>query len=78
MCIRDRNGGRHDLVLFESNTAPERPFTYTVNYVRVSFVASTSFNPTGGGGGASINEGISETVNGLNLNQFYGVDDGED
>lgn len=79
--ILTRNRGRsHELVIFEGE-GDDRPFTYTIDYIRASFVDNTSFEPTGtatGGGGDPINEGISETIDGLNLNQFYGVDDGED
>ena len=55
------------------------PFTIEIRRIRISFTNDEfiEVGTGGGGGGASINEGISETVNGLNLNQFYGVDDGE-
>ena len=71
------NGTTLNFRLF-SNDTPETPFTYTINNLRFNLNGTTEFVPTGGGTVTTdINTGISETVNGLNLNQFYGVDDGE-
>ena len=69
--------GSLDFVIFDS--ANPRDYDYTVDFIRIRTDGTdTPFDPTGGGGaGTAINEGISETINGLNLNQFYGVDDGE-
>ena len=55
------------------------PFTIEIRRIRISFTNDEfiEVGTGGGGGGEAINTGISETVNGLNLNQFYGVDDGE-
>ena len=71
------NGTTLNFRLF-SNDTPETPFTYTINNLRFNLNGTTEFVPTGGGTVTTdINTGIPETVNGLNLNQFYGVDDGE-
>ena len=66
-------GGFLDFIFFDNQG--DRPYDVTIDSVRVRFQGTEEFAPTGGGPG--INTGISETVNGLNLNQFYGVDDGE-
>ena len=47
------------------------PYDFSIQAVRISF-SSTEFVRVA----PTINTGISETINGLNLNQFYGVDDG--
>ena len=51
------------------------PYDIRIHSVLLSFTTTPYAAVTTPG--ADINTGISETVNGLNLNQFYGVDDGE-
>ena len=69
-----RNGGRHDLVIFESNTDVERPFTYRVDYVRVSFVDDTSFEPEIG----AINQDVPTDGTLVQLSHLRNVDDGRE
>ena len=67
-------GGFLDFIYFDNQG--DRPYDVTIDSLRVRFQGTEEFAPTGGP--TEINTGIPETVNGLNLNQFYGVDDGED
>ena len=67
------NGSGLGFYASETTDTQGIPYDFSVQAVRISF-SSTEFVRTS----SPINTGISETVNGLNLNQFYGVDDGED
>ena len=70
-----QTGATNALEILIFDNAGTRNYDYTVDFIRIRTDGTdTPFEPTGGGPG--INTGISETVNGLNLNQFYGVDDG--
>ena len=66
------NGSGLGFYVTETTNEEGIPYDFTIQAVRISFSATEFVRVA-----PAINTGISETVNGLNLNQFYGVDDGE-
>ena len=67
-------GDTLQFIMFENNPS-DRPFNYTVEYVRVRFSGTAAFAPTGTGGGTAINQTI-PTSSPLSLSQLRNVDDG--